>query len=269
MLSVALSVIGLLCFVMAIAWVVQRRLQNAGWVDVFWSFGTGLAAAGAACVPLPGDSGNGPTLRALTVGGLALLWGCRLGFYLARRTASGHREDVRYARFREEWGAAFQPRLFWFLMIQALVAAMLAICVMLAARNPVSGIRAFDLVGITVLMLAVIGEGLADRQMGQFRANPANRGRVCDTGLWAVSRHPNYFFECLAWCAYPCFAIGPHFPWGYASLLGPASMIWLLTSVSGIPPLEREMLANRGDAYRRYQERVSAFLPMPPKRRAH
>ncbi len=267
MLIVALSAAVLLCLIMAVAWIVQRRLKNAGWVDVFWSFGTGIVAAGAAVAPLPGEPAGLPSLRALMIGGLALLWGCRLGFYLARRTATGHREDVRYARFRTEWGGDFQPRLFSFLMIQALVAALLAVCVMLAARNPVSGVRAADFVGIAVLVAAVIGEGAADRQMAQFRANPANRGGVCDTGLWAYSRHPNYFFECLAWCAYPCFAIGPHFPWGYAALLGPAAMIWLLTAVSGIPPLEREMLAERGDAYQRYQERVSAFLPLPPKRR--
>jgi steroid 5-alpha reductase family enzyme len=266
MLIGALSAAALLCIVMAAAWIVQRRLNNAGWVDVFWSFGTGFAAAGAAVVPLPGGPAGMPSLRALVIGGLALIWGCRLGIYLAHRTATGHREDVRYARFRMEWGGDFQPRLFSFLMIQALVAALLAICVMLAARNPVSGMRVADLAGLLVLAVAVIGEGTADRQMGQFRANPDNRGRVCDTGLWALSRHPNYFFECLTWCAYPFFAIGPHFPWGYASLLGPAAMIWLLTCVSGIPPLEREMLADRGEAYRHYQARVSAFLPLPPKR---
>jgi steroid 5-alpha reductase family enzyme len=252
---------------MAIAWVVQRRLHNAGWVDVFWSFGTGIAGAAAALVPLPGGQGGWPGFRALAVGGLALLWGCRLGLYLARRTATGHREDVRYARFRQEWGARFQPRLFWFLMIQAAVATLLALCVMLAAHNPAPGFRLADLAGLALLIAAVLGEGLADRQMQHFRANPANRGKVCDTGLWSLSRHPNYFFECLAWCAYPCFAIGPHYPWGYAALLGPAAMVWLLTAVSGIPPLEREMVAERGDAYRAYQAKVSAFLPLPPGRR--
>ncbi len=263
MLVLILGVGAGLCGIMALAWAVQRHLRNAGWVDVFWSFGTGIAGAIAALVPL---QGTWPSFRATAVGGLALLWGCRLGVYLARRTATGHREDVRYARFRQEWGEHFQPLLFWFLMIQAAVATLLALCVMLAAHNPAPAFRLADLAGIAVLIAAVLGEGLADRQMQQFRVNPANRGKVCDSGLWSLSRHPNYFFECLAWCAYPFFAIGPHYPWGYAALLGPAAMIWLLTKVSGIPPLEREMVAERGDAYRRYQEKVSAFLPLPPKR---
>jgi steroid 5-alpha reductase family enzyme len=217
--------------------------------------------------PLPGAPEAWPTPRALAVGLLALAWGCRLGLYLALRTARATREDVRYARFRQEWGAGFEVRLFWFLMIQAGVSAFLAICVMLAARNPAPGLRWLDIAGVAVLAVAVFGEGLADRQMHRFRANPANRGGVCTTGLWALSRHPNYFFECLAWCAYPLFAIGPHWPWGYAALLGPAAMIWLLTSVSGIPPLEREMVLERGDAYRGYQARVSAFFPLPPRKR--
>jgi steroid 5-alpha reductase family enzyme len=258
-------VIGL-CAVMALAWVVQRQLRNAGWVDVFWSFGTGMAGACAAVVPLPGGVFGWPTPRAMLVGGLALVWGARLGVYLARRTAGGHREDVRYARFRTEWGAAFEARLFWLLMIQALVAALLAFCVAVAARNPAPGFRIADGVGVAVLAVAVLGEGLADRQMQVFRGDPGNRGRVCEAGLWGVSRHPNYFFECLAWCAYPFFAIGANWPWGFAALLGPVAMTWLLTKVSGIPPLEREMLADRGEAYQSYQARVSAFFPLPERR---
>jgi steroid 5-alpha reductase family enzyme len=265
MLGLALYVTAGLMAVMSMAWVIQARTQQAGWVDVCWSFGTGLGGAIAAWAPLPGLAAAWPSPRALLVGGLALIWGLRLGAYLARRTAGAHREDVRYARFRQEWGADFGRRLFWFLMIQAAVAALLAICVMLAARNPAPGLRPLDVAGVAILALALAGEGLADRQMQAFRGRPENRGRVCDTGLWGLSRHPNYFFECMVWCAYPFFAIGTGWPWGYAALLGPAAMIWLLTRVSGIPPLEREMVAERGDAYRAYQARVSAFIPWPPR----
>jgi steroid 5-alpha reductase family enzyme len=267
MLLLAIYLIVGLCAVMALAWLVQRRQHNAGWVDVFWSFGTGIGGACAAIVPLDGTPFARPSLRAALVGALALLWGARLGLYLAKRVRGGHREDVRYARFRQEWAAGFEQKLFWLLMIQALVAALLAFCVAVAARNPSPGFRLADLAGLVVLAISVLGEGFADRQMQVFRADPANRGRVCDTGLWGLSRHPNYFFECLAWCAYPFFSIGTHWPWGYVALVGPLAMTWLLTSVSGIPPLEREMLADRGDDYRRYQARVSAFFPLPAARR--
>jgi steroid 5-alpha reductase family enzyme len=154
--------------------------------------------------------------------------------------------------------------MFWFLMIQAVVGALLALCVAVAARAP-AALRPLDMAAGLVFAAGVIGESLSDRQMHRFRANPANRGRVCDTGLWGWSRHPNYFFECLTWCAYPLFAIAPGYGWGYAAILGPAAMVLLLTKASGIPPLEREMLESRGPAFAAYQARVSAFIPLPPK----
>jgi steroid 5-alpha reductase family enzyme len=87
-------------------------------------------------------------------------------------------------------------------------------------------------------------------------------------GLWGWSRHPNYFFEFLGWCAYPVIAIdvsGSYWA-GFASLAGPALMFWLLRFVSGVPPLERAMLARRGDAFVAYQARVGAFWPWPGKK---
>jgi len=97
----------------------------------------------------------------------------------------------------------------------------------------------------------------------RFRRNPANRGRVCDTGLWGRSRHPNYFFEVLGWFAYVAIAIEPAggYGIGWAAFAGPALMYWLLVYVSGVPPLEAHMLRARGDAFRAYQARVNVFWP--------
>jgi cyclopropane-fatty-acyl-phospholipid synthase len=260
MLLLALLALAAMMLVMTAAWYAQHRTRNAGWVDAFWSFGTGLT--GAACALAQGG-GHPPSLRAWLVAALALLWSGRLGFYIARRTAASAREDARYARFRTEWGATFSAKMFGLLMIQAAVAALLAICVMLAARNP-QGFGPLDAAAALLLAGAVWGEAIADAQMHLFRRT-AGHGKICDTGLWAWSRHPNYFFECLAWCAYPLFAFNPSWPWGLAAWAGPAAMVWLLTRVSGIPPLEREMVASRGDSYRAYQARVSAFVPLPPR----
>jgi steroid 5-alpha reductase family enzyme len=263
MIWLSLLALAIMVLVMSLAWAVQKRTRNAGWVDAFWSAGTG--AAGALCALLPVQ--GAPPIRAWLVALLALAWAGRLAFYLVRRTIGSAREDVRYARFRQEWGAAFNARMFWFLMVQAAVGALLAICVMLAARNPAHHLRWLDAAAALVLVAALAGETVSDRQMHSFRANPANRGQVCAVGLWGWSRHPNYFFECLGWCAYPIFAFDPSFqwPWGLAALAGPVAMAWLLTKVSGIPPLEREMLQSRPAAYGAYQARVSAFIPLPPK----
>ena len=239
------------------AWLVQRLTGNAGWVDAVWSFATAAAGVLAALAPL-GTS----TPRQSVVALLIAAWGLRLGLHIARRSAGGA-EDVRYAALRREWGAGFQPRMFWFLQIQALAAFLLALGVLLAARNP-APLGPADALGALVLAVAVLGEALADRQLAAFKSRPDRHGKVCDVGLWAWSRHPNYFFEWLVWCACPCFAISAAWPWGWAALLAPAMMYWLLVHVSGIPPLEAAMLKSRGPAYRAYQQRVATFFPRPP-----
>ncbi len=250
----------LLSVVMTGAWVLQRVTGNSGWVDVVWSFGMGLAGLVLALVP------NGPTTRQIVVATLIAIWSVRLGSHIAQRSVRGP-EDARYAALREEWGARFQFRLFLFLQVQALAAALLGLSMMLAAHNPAPFPRALDVAGIVVLIIAVAGEGIADEQLRRFKKNPANRGRVCDAGLWGWSRHPNYFFEWLGWVAYPLLAIDASggWYWGWLALSGPAFMYWLLVYVSGIPLLEQQMLKSRGDAFRAYQTRVSAFFLLPPK----
>jgi steroid 5-alpha reductase family enzyme len=250
---------------MAVAWKFQKQVGNAGWVDVFWTFATGTMAVAGALWPLPGASGF--PARQIVVAALAGLWALRLGLHLHARVRL-RPEDARYAGFRRDWGAQFQTRLFWLLQIQAVAAWPLAVAVMLAARNPAPGPRATDLAAISVIVAALFGTALADRQLARFLADPGHAGRVCDRGLWAWSRHPNYFFEFLGWCAWPLFAFDAGWPLGWLALVAPVMMYWLLVHVSGIPPLERVMLASRGDDYRAYQSRTSAFLPLPPRREA-
>lgn len=248
---------------MAGAWLVQKVTGNSGWVDAIWTFATGAAGGVYALLPLHGEA---PGAREWLVGGLVVGWALRLGSHIAVRTAKSDKEDPRYARFREDWGAGFQGRLFGFLMIQALSAALLAVSVLAAARRP-GELGVMDLVGGMILLVAIVGEGQADAQLARFRADPANKGKVCDTGLWAFSRHPNYFFEWLGWLAYPLIAIDLSGAWplGFAALTGPAFMFVLLRYVSGVPPLEDAMVRSRGAAFAAYQARVSAFFPLPPK----
>jgi steroid 5-alpha reductase family enzyme len=249
---------------MALAWLMQRFTHNAGWVDAFWSFGTGAGGVAAALAPI----GEPLIARNWIVAGLALAWSVRLGGYITARNLRGGHEDVRYARFRAEWGANFESRLFGFLMAQALVAALLVFCIMLAARNPIPHLGPADLAGVAVFFGAWAGETISDQQMHRFRGTPGNRGKVCELGLWGWSRHPNYFFEFLGWVAYPLLAASAGWPFLCAATAAPIAMYWFLVDVSGIPPLEREMLDSRGDAYRDYQARVSPFFPLPPRAKA-
>jgi steroid 5-alpha reductase family enzyme len=249
---------------MAAAWLVQRRTGQSGWIDAIWSFAVGLVGVGLALIPHPGS--DRPAPRAILVGVLALAWSLRLGLHIAGRTLKGG-EDPRYRALRDEWGADFPRRLFWFLQIQAAAAFLLTISIFVAAGNPTPFPNIGDILGAALLIVAIAGEAVADRQLERFRAEPVNGGRVCETGLWSVSRHPNYFFEWLGWLAYPFIAVGlpPANVYGLIALIGPLLMYWLLAHVSGIPPLEAHMARSRGAAFEAYRKRVNAFFPGPPR----
>lgn len=257
----SLAVLALMFGVMLAAWVFGLGRRNGGWTDVFWTFGTGGALVGAVLLPLHGGA---PTPRQWLVASLVALWAIRLGTYVAARVA-GHPEDPRYAQFRKDWGQAYPRNMLFVVLPQAPATALLGISVLIAARSPEPAIGLRDLLGVALLVAAILGEALSDAQMKAFKANVANRGKVADTGLWGWSRHPNYFFEWLGWLAYPMIGLDLARPVTWLTFVAPAVMLLLLTRVSGIPPLEAAQLKSKGEAYRRYQARVSAFLPLPPK----
>ena len=264
LIGIALS----LSILMALAWVVQQRTGNSGWVDTIWTFAVGLVGAAGALLPVAGASVNA---RQWPVAALVAIWSLRLGIHIAIRT-SLISDDPRYAAFAAEWGADSPRRMFIFLQNQALGSIPLVFAIFVAAHVPRDTLRLQDGLGALILVVGIAGEALADAQLTAFRKRPANGGRVCDAGLWRWSRHPNYFFEWLGWFAYPVIALSPdyadyaYYPWGWASLLAPAFMYWILVHVTGIPPLEAQMLRSRGERYRDYQSRTSAFLPLPPQK---
>lgn len=250
-----------LSLAMAGAWRVRMTTGKSGWIDTIWSLAVGLGGLAAALCALV--LSQAPWTRPALVAALVLLWSARLALHIAARTGKGD-DDPRYADLARQWGDAFGRRLFWFLQVQALCALPLVLAVLLAAGAPQPALGLADALGALLLVVAVLGEALADRQLQRFRDDSANRGRICDRGLWAWSRHPNYFFEWLGWLAYPLIAIGAGHPWGWLALSAPVLMYWLLVHVSGIPPLEAHMARARGEAWAVYRQRVSAFFPMPP-----
>jgi steroid 5-alpha reductase family enzyme len=242
--------------VMAALWMIQLRRSNAGFVDVAWSFGTALLGVYFAW------STGGLVGRRVMVGLMAAAWGVRLGSHLIRRVLS-EAEDGRYQALRASWGAKAHARFFAFFQVQAFWAVMFATPMLVAARSSRPVLGCLDALGVAIWLVALTGEAVADRQLAAFRIRPENRGKVCQTGFWRYSRHPNYFFEWLHWWAY--VSIGLVAPLGWLTLLGPAVMLYFLFKVTGIPPTEARALATRGDAYRDYQRTTSVFVPWPPR----
>jgi steroid 5-alpha reductase family enzyme len=258
------GVLAAMIVVMLAAWAFGLAVRNGGWTDVFWTFGSGATLAAAALCPTPGDS---PGARQWLVAAMAVVWALRLGLYLAPRVAS-HPEDPRYAKFRAESGRGYPLKMLWVSLPQAPATALLALSVVLGARTPGDGLGLRDFAGLAVFLAAIVGEAISDEQMRRFRADRSNKGQVMDRGLWAWSRHPNYFFQWLGWVAYPVIALDPGRPVTWLSLTAPALMYVLLRYVSGVPPLEETMLKSRGDLFRTYQGRVSVFFPSPPRKKS-
>ncbi len=256
MILPCLLILAAMSIVMTVAWLVQRASRNGGWVDVFWSFGTGASCVAAVMIAAPG----GAQWRRDLVAALVALWSLRLGGYIALRVR-GKPEDVRYAALRRRWGDRFDRRMIGLVLVQAPVSATLGLAILYAARRPDAAFALQDAIGLALCGLSLAGETVADRQMERFKADPANKGKVCDTGLWGRSRHPNYLFEALFWLSFPVIATDLAAPWTLLSWSAPAIMAALLRYGSGVPPLEAAMLESKGEAYREYQTRVPALLP--------
>lgn len=257
--SMAVAAAGVMIVAMSAAWGVRMWSGRSGWIDAIWSAAVGLAGL----VAIVGADGGG---RRWWIALLVVVWSGRLALHIGARTR-GAADDPRYAELARQWGGAFGPRLFLFLQIQAAAGLVLVWALHLAATAPGPFPSPIDVVASLVVLTGIAGEAVADAQLRHFRRR-APAGTVCDGGLWGWSRHPNYFFEWFTWGGFALFALTglaerPHQILAFAA---PALMWVLLVHVSGIPPLEAHMLKSRGEAFRTYRRRVSAFVPRPPRR---
>lgn len=243
---------------MAGLWVLQRRIDDAGIVDVAW--GLGIAIFALVYFFVVGGANFERSVVALAV---VWIWAIRLGLHVFTRLLQ-HKEDGRYQNLKAAWGDKAQSKLFYFYQAQAFGSWLFSLPLLLTFLNAAAW-NVLDYVGIGVVVVAVVGESIADWQLSRFRNNPANKGKVCNQGLWKYSRHPNYFFEWCHWWAYVCFAAAA--PFGWLAILGPLSMLYFILKVTGIPPTEAQAIRSRGDAYREYQRTTSPFFPWPPRSR--
>lgn len=257
LLNVLIWSAAVLSLTLLAAWLLALQVENAGWADTFWTFGIGFASLTSILFfATPAFSSRHALVMAL-VG----CWSGRLGHYLYGRTRN-HPEDARYAHLRKEWGAKFPQKLFLFLQLQALAGLPLVLSVVVAAGR--SGpLDTCDLIGSGIFFLGLIGTTLSDRQLAAFKANPENKGLLCTVGLWKASRHPNYFFEWISWCAWPILAFSPsgNYFAGTLAIMAPLLMYYLLVHVSGLPLLEAHMERTRPTAFAQYKKETPIFFP--------
>lgn len=243
---------------MLAAWFWHRRVANAGVVDVGWAVGLVLVSGLYAAV------GGGDLRRRAVIAAMVAVWGLRLASYLLRDRVLGRPEDPRYTELRRRGGIAARGEFFGFFQAQALLIVVLSAPMLIASLDPAPGWRTLEAGAVLLWAIALGGESLADRQLARFKARHPGSRTVFTDGLWRYSRHPNYFFEWLVWVAYALYALGS--PGGVIGLSAPAIVLYLLFRVTGIPATEAQALRNRGDAYRRYQETTSPFVPWPVRR---
>ena len=247
--------LGIALTIVVLVWLLHLHLRNAGVIDVAWGVNLALMAIAYALLA------DGWPARKWVVAGMVCVTGLRLSWHIGRRTF-GHPEDGRYARIRAAFATHVGIKFLRFFAFQGVAASWLSLPFLIASRNPTPSLASLETVAIALFVGGFVGESVADAQLAAFKADSANAGHVCRAGLWRFSRHPNYFFEWVMWLSYWLFACAS--PWGWVTIFAPALMLHVLLNITGVRLTEAHCLRSRGEAYRRYQETTSMFVPWFP-----
>lgn len=243
--------------------VVARVAGRHSVVDVTW--GLGFVVVAVVMFVVSGALGAGSTAVRVTTLVLVALWGLRLAGFIGWRN-HGRGEDPRYAAMLGDDhppGAVTSTVVRKVYVPQALVMLVVSLPV-LAAMVRTSTVTAVLVVGVVVWLVGFSFESVGDAQLARFKADPANKGRILDSGLWRYTRHPNYFGDACVW--WGIFIVAAGHPLALISVIGPALMTYLLVSVTGKELTEKSMSSRPG--YADYVARTSGFLPLPPGSKA-
>lgn len=252
MLTAALTI----AIIMVTTWIISVLVKNASIVDIVWGAGFAITSWVLAAT-IDGDDGR-QALLAVMVG----LWGARLALYLAKRNI-GHGEDWRYVAMRKKAGKKFVwSSLITVFGLQGLLMWVVSLPVQFGNGDDSPGLGPVAVIGVMVWLVGFAFEVVGDLQLSRFKKNPANVGKILDTGLWSLTRHPNYFGDALLW--WGIGIVGAETGSGIIGFIGPVVMTFFLMRVSGVPMLERSM-SKRKEGHAEYAARTSAFFPRPPK----
>ena len=241
--------------VMGVTALIARRLGKVSVVDIAW--GLVFVAIAWVCTLV----GAGP--RALLLAVLVTIWGGRLAWHIRRR-ALGAGEDPRYEKLLsaappEKRFAYAVRRVF---VVQALAAYLVSMPLQVAAAADAKPLGWVAAVGLVIFAVGVGFETIGDAQLARFKADPANKGTIMDRGLWAWTRHPNYFGDSAVW--WGLWVIAAEVWPAVLTVFSPVIMTYFLAFATGARLLESEMAKRPG--YPEYMRRTSMFFPLPPKR---
>lgn len=252
----------ILIVAMLVLWLVSICLRDVSFIDSFWAFGMVMLAVSTFV-----QAEGGSPQRKILILALTSIWGLRLSFHLFTRwRAEG--EDPRYkyilgtAMEMKGWSfsRASLQRVFAMQAPMLFIVCLPAQLGQLSAEPAQTGWLAFA--GKCLALIGIGFETIGDWQLRRFRADPASKGKVLDTGLWRYTRHPNYFGDACVW--WGLWLIAAETPIGLWALPGPVLLTWLLTRLSGVPMLEHS-LKKRRPGYEDYVRRTSSFIPRPPR----
>jgi len=240
-----------------LTWILSVWRKDVSIVDSIWSL---MFLAAAAVYASAAADYN---LRTKIILGVLLIWALRLAVYLTWRNW-GEAEDRRYQAIRAKNEPHFAIKSLGIIFVFQAVLAWIVALPLWPALTITTAITAWDVAAILLWLIGMTFETVGDWQLARFKADPANKGKVMDRGLWHYTRHPNYFGECLIWWGFFLFALGAGAWW---SIISPLLMTWLLLKFSGVVMLEQNIVERR-PAYRDYIARTNAFIPGRPKKMA-
>lgn len=258
LLSAYLSAVPVLLALAAPTWLISLARKDVSIVDSIWSLFF-LAAAGVYAWQMDTVSS-----RSVLVLALVTIWALRLSVYITVRNW-GHGEDYRYQQIRERNGPDFALKSVYSVFgLQAILAWVIS-APLLPAIAIAAPLGWLDALALSLWLVGFVFEAGGDYQLTRFRQNPLNRGKVLDTGLWAYTRHPNYFGDACIWWSFYLFALAAG---GWWTFYAPVLMTLLLLKVSGVAMLEKT-ISSRRPGYDDYVRNTNAFIPgMPARRRA-
>ncbi len=248
--------LAIVLFVYMTLWFVVSLIKKRNDVaDIGWGLGFILLAWVSYYIsPEPG-------LRGLIVSILISIWGLRLASHIYLRN-KGKTEDYRYKAWREEWGKYFFIRSYLQVyLLQGFLLFLIVMPALLINNKPNEALDIYFYVGAIIWAIGFFFEAVGDMQLAKFLKDANNKGKLMQGGLWAYTRHPNYFGEVLGWWGIWIISIGAS--GAIVGLIGPLTITLLILKVSGIPMLERKMKEHPDFA--EYSRKTSMFIPLPRK----